>query len=40
MNPSSMEYLLRWLDAKKRPLLVQLPRAEFERLREAWGLPD
>jgi D-alanyl-D-alanine dipeptidase len=40
MNPSSMEYLLRWLDAKKRPMLVQLPRAEFERLREAWGLPD
>jgi D-alanyl-D-alanine dipeptidase len=40
MNPSSMEDLLRWLDAKKRPMLVQLPRAEFERLREAWGLPD
>jgi D-alanyl-D-alanine dipeptidase len=39
MNLSSMEDVLRWLDAKMRPLLVQLPRAEFERLRKAWGLP-
>ena len=38
MNSSSMEKALRWLDAKKRPLLVQLPRAEFERLRKAWGI--
>jgi len=40
MNSSSMEEVLRWLDAKKRPVLVQLPQAEFERLRTAWGLPD
>lgn len=40
MNTSSMEDALRWLDAKKRPVLVQLPQAEFERLRTAWGLPD
>jgi len=39
MNSSSMEAVLRWLDAKERPVLVQLPRAEFERLRTAWGLP-
>lgn len=38
MNPSSMEDVLRWLDAKNRPLLVQLPQAEFERLRKAWEL--
>jgi L,D-peptidoglycan transpeptidase YkuD (ErfK/YbiS/YcfS/YnhG family) len=38
MSSLSMEHLLRWLDAKKRPILVQLPQAEFERLREAWGL--
>jgi D-alanyl-D-alanine dipeptidase len=38
MSLSSMERLLRWLDAGKRPILVQLPRAEFERLREVWGL--
>jgi D-alanyl-D-alanine dipeptidase len=40
MNLSSMEDVLRWLDAEMRPLLVQLPRVEFERLRKAWGLPD
>jgi L,D-peptidoglycan transpeptidase YkuD (ErfK/YbiS/YcfS/YnhG family) len=40
MNSSSMEDVLRWLDAKERPVLVQLPQAEFERLRTAWGLPD
>jgi hypothetical protein len=34
-----MERLLRWLDAAKRPVLVQLPRAEYVRLKEAWGLP-
>jgi L,D-peptidoglycan transpeptidase YkuD (ErfK/YbiS/YcfS/YnhG family) len=38
MSSLSIEYLLRWLDAKKRPLLVQSPQAEFERLREALGL--
>ena len=38
MNLSSMEDLLRRLDSEKRPILVQLPRVEFERLREAWGL--
>jgi D-alanyl-D-alanine dipeptidase len=38
MDLSSMEELLRRLDAKKRPMLVQAPQAEFERLREVWGL--
>jgi D-alanyl-D-alanine dipeptidase len=38
MSSPSIEYLLRWLDAKKRPILVQLPQPEFERLRKAWGL--
>jgi L,D-peptidoglycan transpeptidase YkuD (ErfK/YbiS/YcfS/YnhG family) len=38
MNSSSIERALRWLDAKERPILVQLPQREFERLREAWGL--
>jgi L,D-peptidoglycan transpeptidase YkuD (ErfK/YbiS/YcfS/YnhG family) len=40
MNSSSMEDVLRWLDAKMRPLLVQLPQPEFECLRTAWGLSD
>jgi L,D-peptidoglycan transpeptidase YkuD (ErfK/YbiS/YcfS/YnhG family) len=38
MSSLSIEYLLRWLDAEKRPILVQLPQPEFERLRESWGL--
>jgi D-alanyl-D-alanine dipeptidase len=38
MSSTSIERLLRWLDARKRPILVQLPQNEFERLREAWGL--
>ncbi|HSG23331.1 MAG TPA: L,D-transpeptidase family protein [Azonexus sp.] len=28
-----------WLDGAAAPLLVQLPHAEYERLREAWALP-
>jgi D-alanyl-D-alanine dipeptidase len=31
--------LLRWLDPRKQPLIVQLPSAEYERLRLRWGLP-
>jgi L,D-peptidoglycan transpeptidase YkuD (ErfK/YbiS/YcfS/YnhG family) len=39
MNSSSMEDLLRRLDAKKRPILVQLPQVELGRWRKACGLP-
>jgi D-alanyl-D-alanine dipeptidase len=31
--------LMRWLDPKRKPLLVQLPREEYQRLREKWSLP-
>jgi zinc D-Ala-D-Ala dipeptidase len=31
--------LLRWLDPKKRPLIVQLPISEYEELKQRWGLP-
>jgi D-alanyl-D-alanine dipeptidase len=40
MEAARIEEILRWLDVKKRPALAQLPRAEFERLRKAWGLPE
>jgi L,D-peptidoglycan transpeptidase YkuD (ErfK/YbiS/YcfS/YnhG family) len=36
---ADVETLLRWLDAEKNPLLVQLPRAEYEHRKAAWGLP-
>jgi D-alanyl-D-alanine dipeptidase len=39
MEQPDLETLLRWLDAKKGPLLVQLPESEYARLRPAWRLP-
>jgi L,D-peptidoglycan transpeptidase YkuD (ErfK/YbiS/YcfS/YnhG family) len=39
MEAPRMEAVLRWLEARKRPLLVQLPRGEFERLKAEWDLP-
>lgn len=39
MAPASMEALLRWLDAGKRPVFVLLPEAEYGRLQGAWKLP-
>lgn len=39
MPRPEVERLVRWLDAARKPVLVQLPRAEYERLREDWGLP-
>lgn len=35
-----IEAICRWLDGGKRPLLVQLALADYERLRGAWGLPE
>jgi hypothetical protein len=34
-----MSDLAGWLDGAATPLLVQLPRAEYARYRDAWGLP-
>lgn len=39
MDAANMLTLLRWLDADKAPVLAQLPRQDFERLRTAWRLP-
>jgi len=35
-----MLQLLSWLDPAKKPVLVQLTRKSYRRLKEAWGLPD
>ena len=40
MADSTMDALLPWLDAKQQPIFVLLPKHEYARLREAWGLPD
>lgn len=39
MEEARLTELLRWLDPKKVPLLVQLPEGEYARLRAAWRLP-
>ena len=39
MNAAKIEEVLHWLDPQKRPLLAQLPQAEFERWQKVWGLP-
>lgn len=39
MEESSLKELLRWLDPRKGPLLVQLTESEYARLRGAWRLP-
>ena len=40
MEQPNLEALLRWLDTKKSPLLVQLPEHEYARLRPLWNLPS
>lgn len=39
MTDETMEKLLAWLDPKKKPVFVLLPRGEYARLRDAWNLP-
>jgi D-alanyl-D-alanine dipeptidase len=39
MDGGDIEALLRWLDPRARPVLVQSPRAAYEPLRRALGLP-
>ena len=40
MDPADIERLLDWLDPGKSPVLVQLPQAQYEQLRERWKLPE
>jgi D-alanyl-D-alanine dipeptidase len=39
MEQPKLEKLLRWLDSSAHPLMVALPRAEYDRLRSTWQLP-
>ncbi len=39
MSAEAMDALLRWVNPARRPLLVQLPKAEYDRLRALWRLP-
>lgn len=40
MTQSTMERLLAWLDPKKQPVFVLLPKDEYARLRHSWSLPS
>ncbi len=40
MPQANIENLLSWLDPERKPLLVQLPEAKYERLRKHWNLPQ
>lgn len=40
MSKENMVTVIKWLDQARRPVLVQLPQAEYQRLKAAWSLPD
>lgn len=40
MAEPNLRAILDWLDATKKPLLVQLPREELLRLAPVWGAPE
>lgn len=39
MAAEAIEEILRWLDPKAEPVLVQLPESAYESVRTAWSLP-
>ncbi len=39
MAESNLLDTITWLDARRKPVLVQLPRSEYVRLRTGWQLP-
>jgi L,D-peptidoglycan transpeptidase YkuD (ErfK/YbiS/YcfS/YnhG family) len=39
MPRASLEEIARWARIEDRPILVQLPQSEYERLRDPWALP-
>uniref|UniRef100_I2Q0V3 YkuD domain-containing protein n=1 Tax=Desulfovibrio sp. U5L TaxID=596152 RepID=I2Q0V3_9BACT len=40
MNEPAILAVLAWMDASKKPILVQLPRPELKRLAALWGAPE
>jgi L,D-peptidoglycan transpeptidase YkuD (ErfK/YbiS/YcfS/YnhG family) len=39
MSPTDLKFLVHWLDAKKNPLLVQLPQTTYLSRKQKWELP-
>jgi D-alanyl-D-alanine dipeptidase len=40
MAPAEVETLLRWLEPKRNPVLVQLPADQYAKAMKQWGLPE
>jgi len=40
MARRNMETVLNWLDAKKNPVLIQLPADDYKKLQTSWKLPN
>lgn len=40
MAPETMNKLLAWLQPNKHPVMALLPRAEYDRLKHVWNLPE
>lgn len=39
VEEQSIKTVLRWLDKEKKPVIVQLPESEYQRLKDKWALP-
>jgi D-alanyl-D-alanine dipeptidase len=39
LDATELTRLVEWLDRAKRPVIVQLPATDYDRLRERWRLP-
>lgn len=39
MERANIETVLHWLDAKKNPVLIQLPTEDYGKLQKSWKLP-
>jgi hypothetical protein len=39
MSADALLQAMGWLSPERQPVLVQLPRAAYDLLREAWRLP-
>ena len=40
MAPETMQPLLAWLDRKRKPVFVLLPKAQYAALKHEWNLPE
>ena len=39
IKTKDIEKIISWLDVRKKPLITQLPQAEYNRLKDKWNLP-